>query len=266
MTIAFAPAHSFDDGDAYERFMGRWSRAVAEPFLNWLAPMPGGAWLDVGCGTGAFTAVILDRAAPASITAIDPSPAQVAFAKGRTADPRAKFQVADALALPFADGTFDVVCAALVLNFVRDPSVALGEMRRVARPGALVAAYVWDFQRELSPSGPLRSAMRQVGLTVPAIPGTPASTVGALTGLFAAAGLRDIVSQRIEVASVFGGFAEYWQSQTPSYAPATGVIDQLNEGKRRALIQVLQDALPQAQNGAIRCVATANAIKGHASD
>jgi SAM-dependent methyltransferase len=266
VTIAAAPAHSFDDGDAYERFMGRWSRAVAEPFLHWLAPVPGGAWLDVGCGTGAFAAVVLDRAAPVSIMAIDPSPAQVAFATRRTADSRATFQVADAQALPFADGTFDIVCAALVLNFVRDPSAALAEMRRVARPGALVAAYVWDFKRELSPSGPLRGAMRRVGLAVPAIPGTPVSTIGALTGLFAAAGLGNIVSRRIEVASVFVNFTEYWRSQMPSYAPSTTVIDQLNERERRALMQVLHETLPRAQDGAIRCVATANAIKGFVSD
>jgi SAM-dependent methyltransferase len=135
----------FDDGAAYECFMGRWSRAVGATFLRWVAPPRGAYWLDVGCGTGVFTELVLDTCAPASIVAVDPAAAQIDHARKQAVARRADFRIADAQTLPFPDGAFDVVASALVINFIPDRPRALAEMRRVARPGGTVAGYVWDF-------------------------------------------------------------------------------------------------------------------------
>jgi ubiquinone/menaquinone biosynthesis C-methylase UbiE len=256
-----ALAHSFDDGEAYERFMGGWSRAVAVPFLQWLAAPPARRWLDVGCGSGVFTQMVLNHSAASSVVAIDPSAAQVGFARKRVDERQAEFQVAAAEALPFASGSFDIVCSALVLNFVTDPDRALSEMRRVARPGGLIAAYVWDFEPELSPSRPLRTAMRQTGLAVPQMPGSAGSSVRALTTLFAAAGLEGVASRQIDATVVFRDFDEYWRSQTPSYSPITKIISSLASHHRSALIDALKKALPAAKDGSIRYAARANAVK-----
>src|SRR5215211_6476744 len=132
-------------GNAYEPYVGRWSRPVAREFLRWLAVPPGGRWLDVGCGTGALSESILSLAAPDRVVGVDPSPAFVAFARDRLKDPWVEFDIGDAQALGAASATFDAVVTGLVLNFVPEPDKAVCEMPRVTRPGGTVAAYVWDY-------------------------------------------------------------------------------------------------------------------------
>ena len=192
--------HSFDDGEAYEQFMGRWSREVGKAFLAWLQPPKGAHWLDVGCGTGIFTELISDSCAPASVIAVDPAESQIARARKGVARRKAEFRLADAQELPFPDASFDVVASALVMNFVPDRARAMSEMRRVARPGGLIAACVWDFAAELSPSGPLRRAMRRIGIDAPPVPGTEASRLAALADLFEKGGLKAVTTTSIEVA------------------------------------------------------------------
>ncbi len=136
-----APPIVFTDGAAYERFMGRWSRLAGDVFLDWVAPPAGLNWLDVGCGNGASTALLLDRCAPALVRGIDPSEGQLAFARERLAGRPAQFEQGSAMDLPFADGQFDAAMMALVLFFVPDPARGLAEMARVVAPGGIVAAY-----------------------------------------------------------------------------------------------------------------------------
>ena len=133
---------AFDDADAYERYMGRWSRAVGQRFLAWLAPPANARWLDIGCGTGAFSQLIAGQCAPKSLSGIDPSPAQIEFARVQL--PKADLRLGDLLALPFGDAEFDIVASALVLHFIPDRAKAFAEMKRVARPGGVVAAYTWE--------------------------------------------------------------------------------------------------------------------------
>jgi ubiquinone/menaquinone biosynthesis C-methylase UbiE len=121
----------FTDGEAYERLMGRWSRLVAETFLDWLDVPKGGRWLEVGCGNGAFTEELIDRCAPAAVTAIDPSEDQLAYARTRTGAGLADFRVGDAQKLAFDDGSFDVAVMALVISFLPNPDKAIAEMTRV---------------------------------------------------------------------------------------------------------------------------------------
>ena len=138
------PQIRFEDGADYERMMGTWSRLAGHIFLDWLAPKPGLAWGDVGCGNGAFTELLVERCAPAAIEGIDPSEAQLAFARQRPASRLAKFHQGDAMALPFADRSFDAAVMALVIFFVPEPARGVAEMVRVTRPGGSVSAYAWD--------------------------------------------------------------------------------------------------------------------------
>lgn len=129
-------------GGAYEGYVGRWSRQVAASFLPWIGVPPGRRWLDVGCGTGALSDVVLAAAGPAEVVGVDPSPGFVAHGRAQLADPRVRFMVGDARSLPFPDGRSDAVISGLVLNFVPEPAAAAAEMARVATPGGTVAAYV----------------------------------------------------------------------------------------------------------------------------
>lgn len=129
----------FDDGAAYERFMGRWSRAVGGDFLRWVGAPQHADWIDVGCGTGIFTQLILDTCAPRTVIGIDPEPAQIEHARRQSFASRADFRVGDAQQLPFDAASFDIVASALVINFVPDRTKALEEMRRVGRPGGIIA-------------------------------------------------------------------------------------------------------------------------------
>ncbi|HYG55467.1 MAG TPA: class I SAM-dependent methyltransferase [Burkholderiales bacterium] len=252
---------TFDDSAAYERFMGRWSRAVAPVFLGWLGARAGARWLDVGCGTGILAQTLLELSAPRSVHAVDSSAAQVEAAAQGPAAGRATFRVADARKLPYADASFDVVASALVINFIPERPPALAEMRRVARPEGIVAGYVWDFSQELSPSGPLRRTMRRLGAEVPAIPGAEDSRVEALEALFQGAGLEQIETRTIDVCLGYEDFSDFWQAQTPAYAPTTKVIAAMKQAERARLMNAVQSALPCGPNGSIEYCARANAIK-----
>ena len=157
----------FDDGAAYERYMGKWSQRAGEAFLDWLAPAPGWRWLDVGCGNGAFTEMLTERCALASVDGIDPSEAQLAYARTRPALRDAHFRTGDAMALPFPDDTFDAAVMPLVIFFVPKPAKGVAEMARVVRPGGAVAAYAWDLPGGGFPYDALWSEMRAAGIPVP---------------------------------------------------------------------------------------------------
>jgi ubiquinone/menaquinone biosynthesis C-methylase UbiE len=184
----------------------------------------------------------------------------VQASRGPAAD-RAVFQVADARRLPFADASFDIAASALVLNFIVERSQALAEMQRVTCAGGRVAAYVWDFAEELSPSGPLRRALRRCGLDVPAIPGTGESRIEALRTLFEQAGLERIETRTVEVCLAYRDFQEFWQAQTPGYSPTTKVIATMTESERTRLMRAVRAQLPAAPGGVIEYFARANAIK-----
>jgi ubiquinone/menaquinone biosynthesis C-methylase UbiE len=254
----------FSDSSGYERFMGRWSRAVAPHFLQWIAPARRRKWLDIGCGTGILAEAVLDLCDPLAVVGIDQSTAQVRQAERGPAGQRAIFQQAEATDLPFPDASFDVVVSALVLNFIPRPALAVQEMRRVARPGGVVSGYVWDFGKDLSPSGPLRRAMRSVGAEVPDIPGTAYSSEQALRSLLAEAGLRSIESRTIDITLAYSDFEDFWGAQTPRYVPTTGIINAMSESERRRLKRAVHDALAGGPGGKIEYSARVNAVRASA--
>jgi ubiquinone/menaquinone biosynthesis C-methylase UbiE len=259
-------AHSFEDSAGYERFIGRWGRAAGAIFLDWAAPPPDAAWLDVGCGTGLFTELVVETRVPKKIVAVDPAHAQIAYAGRKPVARRASFGIADAQALPFRDATFDVVMSALVINFIPDRPRALGEMRRVARPGALVAGYVWDFVAELSPSGPFRLALRRMVADLPSMPGTQDSALEGLDALFKRAGFDAVVTRSIDVTIEFPDFEAFWLAQTPSYSPTSKMIAAMSEADRVRLIEAVRAALPIDPDGKITYLARANAVKARTPD
>jgi ubiquinone/menaquinone biosynthesis C-methylase UbiE len=249
-----------DDGASYELFMGPWSRAAGAKFLDWLAPPRRARWLDIGCGTGAFTELILRTCAPLSIDGVDTQLAQIAWAKRRCRDDRVTFRMGDAHQLPFEDQTFDIVASALVLNFLVDRSRALDEMRRVAKPGATVAAYIWDFATDRTPNSWLLDGLRRLGVEVPPIVGTAGSRLPTLTQLFHQTGCRDVVSTVFNVTVAFSTFEELWQSQTPSFSPTTKIIAALAACERNKLIETVRERTLSPDGGA-SWSARAHAIK-----
>jgi ubiquinone/menaquinone biosynthesis C-methylase UbiE len=251
----------FDDGAAYERFMGRWSRAVGSIFLDWLAPPKNAQWLDVGCGTGAFTEMVLESCSPASIVGIDPFPQQIEYARSLPAARHAEFRVGDALNLPFPDRSFDVVASALVLNFVPDRPRGLAEMRRTAKPDGLVAGYVWDFAGGRATGAPLAKGMRAIGLEPPVTPGTKDTTIEALEALFTGAGLQSVEMRPIEIKPTYADFDDFWTSQTASVSPQAKFIASLAEADRERLREEVRSILPSSPDGSVSYSACAHAIK-----
>ncbi len=258
-------AHTFDDSEAYERFMGSWSRAATPIFLEWMSAPRGARWLDLGCGTGILAENILASARAVAVDAVDPAPAQVEHAARRLRTRPVRFHVAQAEALPFSDDSFDVVASALVINFLRDRPRGLLEMHRVVRDGGIVGGFVWDFAAERSPSWPMRQALRAIGVAVPQLPGTGDSGIDALRALFAGAGFDDIATRTFEVTVSFRAFEDFWLAQTPSYSPTTRTIEAMGEAERSRLKQAVRAALPVNPVGAIAYFASANAIKAVAA-
>lgn len=205
-----APAIKFEDGQAYERYMGVWSQLAGREFLQWLAPKQGERWLDVGCGNAAFTALLAETCKPAHVWGVDPSAAQIAYAQARELSCLAEFKLGDAMALPFEADQFDVAVMPLVIFFVPDPAKGVAEMARVVRPGGTVCAYGWDLLADGIPYEPLAAELRAMGQVVPLPPSPGAAALSSLEGLWSEAGLVDIQTRVIEVQRTYESFDEYW--------------------------------------------------------
>jgi ubiquinone/menaquinone biosynthesis C-methylase UbiE len=251
----------FSDGKAYERMMGRWSRAVGEQFLGWLNVTKGQRWLDVGCGNGAFTELLIARMSPTEVMAIDPSDGQIAYARTRAGVSTAQFRIGDAQELPYADGHFDAAAMALVISFVPNPAKAVAEMARVVRPGGLVAAYMWDFDGGV-PLQPFTAAMKAMGLPVNLPPSSAVATLDNMRTLWEQAGLVGIDTTVIRIKVGFDDFEDFWTSNAVPIGPQGKAISEMSPAKRDELRARLREALPVGKDGRIAYEAFANAVKG----
>jgi ubiquinone/menaquinone biosynthesis C-methylase UbiE len=250
----------FDDGVAYERMMGTWSRLVGNVFLDWLSPRPGLRWIDVGCGNGAFTEQLIERCAPNQVVGIDPSEAQLAFARSRCNPLLAQFHHGSATALPFPERTFDAAIMTLVIFFVPDPAKAVAEMVRVVGPGGTVAAYAWDMLRGGSPTDPLWEALRTMGIKQ-ILPASPeASRIENLRDLWTNAGLEAVETREITVSRTFPDFDDFWTT-TRSAAPAlNAAVARVTDAEQ--LTRQVRQRLSVDAAGRITYAARANAVKG----
>ena len=252
-------------GDAYESYVGRWSRLVAAGFLAWLAVPAGRRWLDVGCGTGALSQTILNQCDPAEVTGIDTSDGFLGLARQQVQDNRAKFERADAALLPFPEATFDAVVSALALNFLPDRGSAMAEMRRVARPGGVVAAYVWDYAEGMQMMRRFWDAANAVDPAARELDEGhrfPLCQRGPLRQLFEASGLGSVEVTGIEVPTIFRDFDDLWTPFLGGQGPAPGYAVSLDADRREAIRNRLQDSLPAERDGSIRLTARAWAVRG----
>ncbi|MFI8522370.1 class I SAM-dependent methyltransferase [Streptomyces sp. NPDC085481] len=250
-------------GGAYERYMGRWSRLVADEFVAWLSCGNGLRWLDVACGTGALTAAVA-ASQPRLVTGLDRSGGFVVAARA-AAPASARFVLADALSLPVRDEACDVVASGLALNFLPSPGAAVLEAARVVRPGGLVAAYVWDYASgveflthfwgaavAVDPSAVEWDERRRFPLCQP----------GPLRTLWLEAGLVDVAVAPIEVPTVFAGFTDLWEPFLDGQGPAPGYVAALAPAARHRLRDMLREALPVKPDGSIALTARAWAVQG----
>jgi SAM-dependent methyltransferase len=254
-------------GDLYEPYVGRWSRLVAREFVSWLSVPMNKAWLDVGCGTGALTQVLLEMAAPRTVKGIDPSAGYVDYAAARTASPIASFKVGDAASLPVDSASVDAAVAGLVLNFVPQPSRAVAEMVRAVRPGGVVAAYVWDYSGKMELMRYFWDAAVALDPTISHLDEGrrfPLCATAPLSDLFNGAGLSEVEVRSIDVPTHFRDFDDYWSPFLGGQGPAPGYAISLTEEARSVLREQIRSRLPTAEDGAIALIARAWAVRGRA--
>jgi SAM-dependent methyltransferase len=258
------PSDSFNEGAPYERYVGRWSRRVAPLFLRWLSIPPGRRWLDVGCGTGALAAAILDTCAPASVAGVEPSAGFLATAREKLGG-RAELLAGSATAIPLDDASVDVVVSALVLNFVPDAGAAMREMKRVAKGGGTIAAYVWDYSDRMQ----LMHHFWETAVEID--PGAaklrertrfPMCRPEGLEALFAGAGLVEVDVHAIDCATPFADSGVYWEAVLGGQGPAPAYAMSLDEDRRARLRERLRGRLPVSASGSIDLMARAWAVRG----
>jgi SAM-dependent methyltransferase len=251
-------------GDEYDAYVGRWSRLVAAAFLDWLAVPAHRSWLDVGCGTGALSEAILERTDPTELVGVDPSADFVARASSRSTDPRASFLVGEGTALPVDSGSCDAVVSGLVLNFIPDVAAALRAMRRAARPGATIAAYVWDYadgMELIRRFWDAASALDPAAIALDEGVRFPICAADPLRRAFEDAGLAAVDVRAIDVPTVFRDFDDYWTPFLGGVAPAPGYVAALDDHGRAALRERLRSALPTRPDGSIHLIARAWAVR-----
>jgi SAM-dependent methyltransferase len=234
----------FSESDGYELFMGRWSRRLAPLFVTFAGVTVGDRVLDVGSGTGALAATAA-AVASVQVTGIEPSAAYVRYAQEHVSG---RFEVGNALALPFSDGAFDRTLSMLVLNFVSDSAAALQQMIRVTRPGGIVAAVVWDYGDGMQMLRTFWDAA--VAVDPDAVRRDerhmPLSTRGALAELWRTHGLRDVDEQPLTIEMTFASFDDYWQPFLEGQGPAGVYVSSLPESARHALESRLRERLAEA--------------------
>ncbi len=254
-------AHS----EAYDRYMGRWSRLVAADFITWLTPGPGMRWLDVGCGTGALTSAILHSADPALVLGCDPAEPFINQARMNVLDPRASFVAAGVGELPEIEGGYDAIVSGLVFNFLPSPGEALEAMLARLRPGGLIGAYVWDyagrmdflriFWDEAAALDPQAGALDE-GKRF------PLCREGALAELFLANGLSRVRQGPIDTRTGFANFSDFWTPFEQGTGPAPSYVAALEPGARAELQQRLRARLTHNHDGPFELVARAWAAAG----
>ena len=245
--------------DAYDRFMGRYSRLLSPQMADLAGIAPGQRALDVGCGPGALTGELVARLGPQGVAAVDPSEPFVAAARERHLGVEVRQAAAEQL--PFPDNAFDAALAQLVVHFMTDPVAGLTEMRRVTRPGGLVVACVWDHAGGKGPLGVFWQAARELDPEVPDEGDVPGAREGHLAQLFADAGLADVEPTALVAELEHATFEEWWGPFTEGVGPAGAYVGTLTPERREALRARCRARLPDAP---FRLTSVAWAARGRA--
>lgn len=254
---------NWERGDPYEQYVGRWSRRVAPRFLAWLNVPASRRWLDVGCGTGALSAAILDQCAPSSVVGVEPSAGFLAKANDQLAG-RVLFRLGSAAAIPLEDGSVDATVSGLVLNFVPDGRAALGEMARVTVAGGTIGAYVWDYAGKMELMRHFWDAAVELDPDAAKLDEGgrfPMCRPQALTGLFESAGLRAVEVLAIDIETPFATFEDYWRPFLGGQGPAPAYAMVLDETVRARLRDRIRERIPLAADGSISLIARAWAVR-----
>ncbi len=252
-------------GDAYEPYVGRWSRLVAHEFLKWVDVPPASHWLDVGCGTGALSQMILNLCDPKTVRGIDRSEGFVAYARSKLYDPRVAFEVGDAQSLPVDSDMYDASVSGLVLNFVPQAEKMTSEMARAVKKGGTVAVYVWDYADKMQLMRYFWDAAIELDPAASELdegPRFPVCNPNALRELFQRSALQQVETRGIEIDTHFKDFDDYWNPFLGGQGPAPAYAMSLSEGKRTQLRELLRSKLPFASDGSIPLIARAWAVKG----
>jgi len=254
----------WQSGDPYEFYMGRWSKRVAERFLDWLSINPRQHWLDIGCGSGALSEAIIERQQPTSLTALDQSDGFLLTAKKRLGD-NAIYKIGNAMSLPLNDNAVDVAVSGLVLNFIPDWNKALSELRRVIRKEGIAAAYIWDYAGNME----LLNHFWDVATTL--FPESvdlhegrrfPDANAEKLESAFKKIGFLDVATSGIEIETHFHDFNDYWLPFLGGQGPAPTFVSKLEQSDKNKLKMELQNKLHFQQDGSIAMKARAWAVKG----
>jgi SAM-dependent methyltransferase len=254
---------TWERGDPYEQYVGRWSRQVAPQFLSWLSVPAGRRWLDVGCGTGALSAAILDQCAPVSMVAVEPSKGFLDKAKEQLGS-RVLFRRGSAAEIPLDDRAVDVSVSGLVLNFVPDGHAALREMARVTAIGGTIAAYVWDYSGKMELMRHFWDAAVELdreAATLHEGVRFPVCRPETLMELFASARLGDAQVTAIDITTSFAGFEDYWRPFLGGQGPAPAYVMALDDTARARLAERIRERLPIQADGSISLIARAWAVR-----
>jgi SAM-dependent methyltransferase len=260
------PADRWTSGADYDQWMGRWSRLLAHEFLKWLRLPAGLQWIDVCCGSGIVTEAIVEGCAPEKIAAVDASSAQIEFARPHRAHPNVTFEVADAMALPFEDASFDAAVCGLGLNYFPDPSRGVAEMRRVTRAGGTIAAYVWDYAdgaKFLREFWDAAAIVDKDGSSFDQARRFPACTPNGLRRHFESADLSDLAVHELNIVTHFSSFDLYWSPLLTGQGSAPNYLASRDQQTRTAIREHLRNALPTNSEGAIELPARAWTIRAH---
>ena len=230
--------------DAYDRFMGRYSTQLAPQLADHAGVRAGQRVIDVGCGPGALTRVLVDRLGPLNVCAVDPSESFVAAVRERC--PGVDARLATAEQLPWADRTFDAALAQLVVHFIPDPVAGLREMSRVVRRGGVIAACVWDHAGEQAPLSLFWRAARQLDPDVQDESRLAGAREGHLRDLFVEAGLRSVETSALVASVVHPTFDSWWEPYTLGVGPAGAYTAGLDAERRGALRERCRQLLPAA--------------------
>lgn len=257
-------ADTWKSGDSYEYFMGRWSNLMATEFLKWLSLPSDLSWLDIGCGTGALSKAIAKHYSPSKLFCVDPS--KEFLEKARENLPKyAELRIGNAAQIPIVGDKFDIIVSGLALNFFPDLHAALSEMKRVAKPKSIIAAYVWDYSGQMEFLRYFWNAALHISpqsLNLDEGKRFPICNSDNLTIAFKQVGITEVKTTHLDIYTIFNNFEDYWNPFLGNQGPAPGYLASLPEHLQTELRNRIYNSLPFESDGTIKLIARAIAIQG----